>query len=817
MAITRFDHLDGLRERKINVKLRTSFHTILFIGSFSGISSATTIYVSPTGSASGTGTAADPVQTIPQAIALNGDDIVMESGEYINASALTIPRGTTVHGGYLRNGAVWKRDYRPTYLLNTVLPGQASIILASPIVAGNPGASLQDVTIVSGFVSLQLNYGSSAVNVEFSGGSYAAALIQDSLAGFAPATIYRSRVSGGQTGILVQSTGGALIKDTMVRNTQGAGMLVSGSGSVTVKHCVFQNSTLDGATISDNSNVVIENSIFRRNAQDGLRVLRCSPNIQGSFFELNNNGVTFSLSETGMLKNCTTVNNRQSGIFMSESRASVVLCISALNKSYGLREDQTEVVPPDPPPAKVTGLLQNNIFFGNTTANYLDEEATPYQTANEINTMTQNDQQASLNQVVDPKFVSSTTGNYRIKPGSPAVDAALETSAFTEDLDANLRRVNISVVGFNDPNAIDVGAWELQDHYIYNFGTEYYDSSFVTDPALPGVLLEVKRNPVWEHNPLTAFNHTLGDLLPGRISINAQETSSFGFLYRDNDDLFQPANTIVKVRARLSAPANEGLSVARMRINWPGVFHVAQLFDIESVRGYHPTTTPRTYEMYFDLQQADYRGVSSATMPSYPTMFNLDLIEAQPEGPHVPLVLDQYEVSFQQRATFEPQISQLVASWDFASDIQGWTPELNQFFAQPTLRYSSAKTALELVQIQDGTFGSYSSPSFTILPGRIYMAEFRVSSDRPTETATSFRARISGVDFAWTNELVILSGNGGLAALQPAGRTYRMYGRVPGDYITQDARFFFDIFGFEGPQRGGSLFLEDVKIYTIPG
>lgn len=778
---------------------------------------AQTIHVSPSGSDTADGSPTAPVRSITKAIELGGTLVLLESGEYINETGLQIPAGSTVRGGHSVTNGVWQESAVPSVLLNTALNGEASVVLLPIADEGDDPARLEWLQILGGFVSVEMRRGAELYEVELGGGTSSAIFVGDTTTD-SPAVVTRCEITGGQTGIRIVGTGSARIEQTLTRNTLGAGMTVQGTGTVTVDRSVFQTAGLEGLVATNNSNLTIVNSAFRRNLADGLRLVRSNALVRGCLFERNENGVSLEDTALARVENCSVALSREAGILVTRGNPVIERCIIAHNSGFGVVEERPEVEPGQPSPPPTVELFAHNIVFANDGGVYLDEGVVTIETEGQLNANLINRQAETGNAIADPLFVNLDTANLRVTAGSPAIDRVTLPGLGT-DSQGNARGLDIAGVGVSGANAVDAGAFEYLGAFAVSdsMGLGYFDQSIVTDSDEPGAALQLRRNPVWEFNPANPFKSMRGTILPGRMRITAFQDQSVAFGWRRSNDIAQPNAKVLRIRTGLQSRGTAPRMTLRLRTNWDLQYHSAVLLTVDGPQAYAPPAAGREYPLLVDLAQGNYANQNATQLPSIPYLFNLDTISFGATVPVPPLDLTSVHVDVLDRAAVLAEYTEEAAAWSFAANEEGWVAEeAIPGYGSPIRRHSAARGALEHAQLQFFSYGTWRSPLVDLEPGTEFLIRFRVSSDRPRETSTSFRVRASDVRFLTTNELVITAGANGEATPVPEGREYTLLGTVCPFATEPGLRFYWDLYGFDSESRGGSIFLENVTILTKP-
>lgn len=256
----------------------------------------------------------------------------------------------------------------------------------------------------------------------------------------------------GSAGTVVRiGPGGAIRGFTITGSsaTFGGGIEVSGQGSL-ISGNVFDGTAQSGSGLvvaieGNNASPTIERNVFRNNSCDNqflsgvvVFVNSSSPLIANNIFENNQcRGINLTLptGNAPQVINNTFVGNR-TGIRV-DRRVSQVTQVFRNNiivqNGIGLEiEFGTDTDNP---------VWGNNLVFGNTT----DYQGTASQTGTNGNIS------------ANPMLFDVAAGNYRLQPGSPAIDAGSAVGAPGVDFEGTLRPLD----GNGDATAVvDMGAFE---------------------------------------------------------------------------------------------------------------------------------------------------------------------------------------------------------------------------------------------------------------------------------------------------------------------------------------------------------------------
>lgn len=781
-------------------------------------------HVSVTGSdTTGDGSRLKPYQTLQKALAANDGEIWLESGQYIIGNGITVPANVRIRGSHKRipfsDGLLgYALDAEPTILLALSVPGQPAIRLGQ-------GAGLEWLRVAGGFNGIDMGPGSYIFEVTCLGSTYSSVFVNHATPGTA-ARIDRSRILGGSgIGIRIDNRSNVNIVESLVRGVNNRGIFISGEGTVTVVSCVVQNTSLGGIQIFGNRNVAISNSVIRRTGGNGVSIVNASPVIQGNLIEQNDQGLDLNNADGTLLRNNTITRNRRSGIQVTESQPDILNNIIAANSEHGVFENKIQQTTDTLTLKTHVRALRNNLFHGNGRGAYWDEGTTLLQTAEAINGAT-NVEAAAGNVVADPMFVDASRSNYRLQETSPAIDILPSITGYIEDLDGSARAVDVPDVGAGTTALVDLGAYEFQTRRIRNFGTEFSTDSFVPDEFFPGRLANKKTAPEWEYVDTLPYKRPVIDFLPGRFRFTHTENETFAPVRRVTYDFSnQPWDKVQKLRVRIAATAEGGRGLMRVRTNGPETFEMATGVGYVGDREYGPKVGGTDYFLFTDYRQGGYRDIPASVRSLYRSDINIDILDFLNLPIHTPQDVIQLELEELDRVAFDATFTQTLASWTFNSAepfvwASGSTPE----FPSPRFRFNPAREALQIDFNQANAFGWWNSPEVLVPIGRTFRIQARLSTPQTSDRAPSFRLRVAGPNFIFSQELLILSFANQPAGPKPASQIYTMYGYMPPEAISYavggraDIRLFVDLWGFPFDTRPpeGTLYIEDVTISTTP-
>jgi hypothetical protein len=217
-------------------------------------------------------------------------------------------------------------------------------------------------------------------------------------------------------GVDFQGTGLVVARNTTIEYCSGNGIEADSAGTrgLLVDRCKIFDNGSHGISLVDECTSIVCNSLLARNTRAGYRLEVSSTN-----------------RETGFLLHCTITHNRDEGIRNSGYRRLYLWNnIVTFNNDEGLAST-----------SNVT--REYNIFYGNGGGD--SSAATGTNIRN------------------DPKFVSTSTNDFRLGPGSPAIDRAQPHNVNNPDLNTvPMPTVTTDLVGTSRPRgaASDVGCYE---------------------------------------------------------------------------------------------------------------------------------------------------------------------------------------------------------------------------------------------------------------------------------------------------------------------------------------------------------------------
>jgi len=221
-------------------------------------------------------------------------------------------------------------------------------------------------------------------------------------------------VAGSATPLLESNT---ILRNMLRRlyatsgTTLGAGISIENSSGVYTSNAITSNGIkADYGSLTTSSGVYIAGSSSKP------KILRNV--VAGN----TDHGIWCELSATPTILNNTIAENTGDGIYLlGASPDSIVNNIFALNSNYGIEEGSASSDP---------GRVQYNLFYANSTALYRDEASTDYVSATTLNSGVA---ECKNNLAGDPQFVDRANRDYRLRLGSPAIDAGNPGSALDPD------------------------------------------------------------------------------------------------------------------------------------------------------------------------------------------------------------------------------------------------------------------------------------------------------------------------------------------------------------------------------------------------
>ncbi len=233
--------------------------------------------------------------------------------------------------------------------------------------------------------------------------------------------------------------------DNILRRNEalnGGGLALLNSQSRVERNCFEQNVAATGGGIyAMGAAAGISNNTFLFNEASLLgaayAALSASDKFLNNTIHHNKNltgagaAVSITNSSTEVIQNTIAKNTSDAGLGIFNSQIPVFNNIFAFNTGAGLCEYDASADPD----------CQNNLFYANAGANYIDEGSIPLNTAAEINAAINAPYIPQQNIVADPMFKDADMGNLHVYVTSPVSDAGSATPPTFpyQDMDGEVR------------------------------------------------------------------------------------------------------------------------------------------------------------------------------------------------------------------------------------------------------------------------------------------------------------------------------------------------------------------------------------------
>ena len=314
----------------------------------------------------------DAYHTVTAAIAVSvaGDEIwVAGDAAHPYVENIRLKGGVGLYGGF--TGGETTRDQRDWTTNETILDGGGS----GTVVFAPAGATA--TTVLDGF---SIRNGSVGIYCYVSS-----------------PTITNNTISGnGETGIYCDSSSPTITNNTISGNGE-TGIDCSSRSSPTITNNTISGNGETGIDCSPRSSPTITNNTISGNGVDGIRCYDSSPSITNNTIAGNAGCGIYCLLSSPSITNNTIAGSGRYGIWCSSSSPSITNNIVAFN---GTGIDNSMGAP----------VLGSNCVFNPDGTNYSGLAAG----ASDI--------------TADPKFQSAAYGKLHIQPGSPCVDAGLDSA-----------------------------------------------------------------------------------------------------------------------------------------------------------------------------------------------------------------------------------------------------------------------------------------------------------------------------------------------------------------------------------------------------
>jgi len=403
------------------------------------------VYVSRTGDNTTGDSWETALYSIHDAVALaetHGKNVWIGAGTYNIGSAVALPSGVSIYGGFPPSDNPGFFDRAPAAYVTT-LDGQGAV--GHMFVCESVHSIRIDGFTLTGSAGNDDGYLAGG-SVICSGNSSDVNLVNCVFAD-------NTGIYGGGINLVESS---AVVEYCEFRDNDASD---SGGGihlhraQASVRDCLFEHNEAEqlGGGISAYATYLdVDRCVFRNNESEKGGALECHEGdvvvianclVTKNYATLHGGALNFESQQGIEITNCTLVANtaddRAGGILLHNSSGEVVNTILLGNTKHAIYENDDRSDP----------LVKNCLFYDNPDGVYFNEGAATIAEVAGPDGLNAVLAEAQNNMDGDPLFADPAGGDYHLRPTSPCIDSGTEENAPATDIDGELRPVDILGTG----------------------------------------------------------------------------------------------------------------------------------------------------------------------------------------------------------------------------------------------------------------------------------------------------------------------------------------------------------------------------------
>ena len=740
------------------------------------------IYVSPSGSDTGSGHYSDPMKHLRQAMAFYSFRLTTDSPQLKRGSddkdlgAFPQPEGYLANFGNVGCITLFPGDFYESGVVVTVpvivsgLGGYTCTVHTGPkqgFICKNAvefsnlifDGGLPTIHQLAGNLEIQNStiMNSSGIGLWCEGGSIT---LQDAVV-----------EKGGDTGMLLENASAVILGTKFSQNLNDG--ILCGEGSDFRIHASEFISNRSGVSCSGDGSFSLGESIFKHNRQSGIS-LKGETNVSVLISRIHDNSVGVHAMEEAKLEiqGCFIHDNDEDGIRIADHTMIRIVNDTICYNTVGVSSSTSN-----------NPVIQNCILWQNSDSDLSGCSASYSNVSEGVSG------EGNFNS--DPLFLDAGARDLHILENSPCIDAGLCENIIFRDVDGMPKPTGTNV---------DVGADEYAGDWQFTFDKESQGWKQVSVP-------EYFTPPVFQFQP-------------GHLSLSAGDDDTFGYWESPYGAFPVDQHSLYRVRFRIQGSLDD-LSVSpgiRLRIASQDYQWVDGLYIYSMGEGVaSPPKAGRDYDLYVNpLERATLHPREKMDLTLALDIANFNVHDAT----NAPLFLDN--VRFDRIPVSSLPEFAIEKIYDFNTGKEGWVEgDAEMSLAKPDFEVKESCLIIAARNNWD-CFGFWEIliTDLELEPDLLYRIDFTVRTDAIPVKVPTIRFRIFSEDHAATFIRVINSNADSSVTLTGSNRIYQYYFAPLKEYTSGDLRglrLAMDMANFnrEDDPRA-RIYLDRVSIFSSP-